>query len=169
MGKILIVCLFFIISCTSKLDITTQNIDKLSGADETIDHFTMVSTIGDDQEWFMTANYFERFSKEKRWVAYTVFLETLNEEEKNFYKSDSVFVSEISDVLIGMGNVEIISPNGILQTDKIIWDRRNDRVHAPNDVYIKNDNNEIWGNDLYTNSNLDYIDLKSVSGRGSSE
>ena len=161
--------LLFLISCVNKSEIATQSIEKITGADETIDNFTMVSTIEETQEWLMTAVYFERFSKERRWVAYDVYLETLNENDKNFYRSDSVFVSEITDILTGMGNVEIISPNGILLTDKIIWDRKNDRIHAPNDIYLKNERNEIWGSYLFTNSNLDFIDLQHVSGIGSAE
>ena len=156
-------------SCTNRSDISTQNIEKISGADEIIHNMTMVSTIGETREWLMTATYFERFNSEKRWVAYNVFLETLNEVDKNFYRSDSVFVSEITDVFTGMGNVEIISPNGILHTDKIIWDRKTDRIHAPNDIYIINNQNEIWGNYLFTNSNLDFVDLRHVSGIGSVE
>ncbi|MCL2063533.1 MAG: hypothetical protein FWG98_04080 [Candidatus Cloacimonetes bacterium] len=160
---------FFIFSCADRAEISTQDIERVTEADEIIHDFTMLSTIGEMQEWFMKADYFERFSKERRWMAFNVFLETLNETDKNFYRSDSLFVSEITDVYTGMGNVEIISPNGILHTDKIIWDRRTDRIHAPNDVYIKNDNNEIWGSVLYTNSNMDFVDLRHVSGIGSVE
>ena len=160
---------FLMISCVERADISTSTLEKNQGADELIHNFTMVSTIGEIQEWLMHANYFERFSKEKRWVAYDVFLETLEEGEKNFYRSDSVYVSEVTDILTGMGNVEIISPNGILHTDLIIWNRRTDRVHAPNEVYIKNDKNEIWGTELFTNSNLDFVDLKNVSGIGNTE
>ena len=162
----IIISLLFLLSCKERLDITTSEIERVSSADEIIHNFTMISTIGEMREWIMTANYFERFSNERRWVAYTVFLETLDDGEKNFYRSDSVFVSEVTDILIGMGNVEIITPNGILHTDLINWDRKTDRIHAPNEVYIIKENNEIWGTELFTNSNMDFVNLRSVSGIG---
>jgi len=118
-------------------------------------------------EWMMKADIVERFNIDKYWWAYTVVLETLNNDNKNFYKSDSIHVSDQTDILTGYGNVEITSPNGYLSTDKIIWNRRSDMVYAPNDIYLKRDNNEIWGRDLHTNMNLDFIDLKQVKGRGS--
>ena len=173
--KILIIILFItysifiFVSCSPTSEISIQSIEKVSAADETIDNFTMYSTIGQNTEWKMNAVYFERFPNERRWVAYDVFLETLNENDKNFYSSDSVFVSEITDILIGMGNVKITSPNGFLSTDKIIWDRRIDRIHAPNEIYLKDAHNELWGNNLYTNSNLDYVELINVSGTGETD
>ena len=166
---VLIIFLLFFTACKERGEISTQNIERETSADEIIHNFTMVSTIGENQDWIMKATYFERFTKDRRWVAFDVFMETLNEDEKNFYSSDSLFVSEVTEIYTGMGNVEIISPNGILHTDKIIWDRKTDRIHAPNDVYIKNENHEIWGSVLYTNSNMDFVDLKEVSGIGSGE
>ena len=126
----------------------------------------MILHSGEKTEWLMTADLVERFNSERYWWAYSVFLETLNNEDKNFYRSDSIHVSDISNIFTGMGNVEIISPNGYLSTDKIIWNRMTERIHAPNNVYIKKDSNEIWGNDLNTNMNLDFIDLRHVRGSG---
>ena len=163
---IFISLVFMVISCSDGTEIATQEIARNTGADELIHDLTMLSTIGDKTEWQMQSRYVERFTDERRWVAYEVFMETMNEADKNFYRSDSVYVNDIEDTFTGMGNVEIISPSGILETDLIIWNRRTDQIHAPNDVYLKRNQHEMWGADLYTNSNLDYVDMKRVRGHG---
>jgi lipopolysaccharide assembly outer membrane protein LptD (OstA) len=126
----------------------------------------MTATSGENIEWLMRANEAWRFNSERRWIAYEVFLETINMEDKNFFRSDSVYVYEITDEFIGMGNVEIISPRGTLFTEHIIWHRLSDRITAPNEVHLIRDGHQIWGSELYTNSNLDFIDMKTVSGHG---
>ena len=129
----------------------------------------MILHSGSKTEWLMRADLVERFNTERYWWAYNVFLETLNNEEKNFYRSDSIHVNDITDVFTGFSNVEIISPNGYLSTDLIIWNRKTERIHAPDEVYIKKESNEIWGIDLHTNMNLDFIELKQVRGQGTSD
>jgi lipopolysaccharide assembly outer membrane protein LptD (OstA) len=152
--------------CRNKSEIATTDIEKRSGPDELIDNFTVISVIGDSQEWYMTSEFMKRFNSERRWVGYNVIMETLNSEDMSFYKSDSIFVSDITNILTGMGNVEIINPRGILKTDLIHWNRRSDQIHAPNDVYMTRDGHEFWGTNLHTNSSMDYIDLRNVSGEG---
>jgi len=163
---LLLPLLILFAACTNSSEITTADIERVVGPDETIDFFTVVSTIGETQEWLMTADHVKRFNAERRWVAYNVFMETLNEDDKDFYRSDSVFVSDITNIMTGMGNVEILTPRGLLRTDLLHWNRMNDRIHAPNDVYMTRDNHEFWGSDLHTNSGLDFVDLRSVSGQG---
>jgi LPS export ABC transporter protein LptC len=163
---LLLPLLILFAACTNSSEIATADIVRNVGPDETIDNFTVVSTIGERQEWLMIADLVKRFNEERRWVAYNVFMETLNEEDKNFYRSDSVFVSDITNILTGMGNVKITTPSGILKTDLIHWNRMSDRIHAPNDVYLTRDSHEIWGSDLRTDSNLGFIDMRNVTGHG---
>lgn len=159
----------FLTFCSSNSESITKEIKKRNGHDELILGLQIITTTKNATEWVMNSETVKRYNNEKKWVAYKVFLETINEENKNFYQSDSAYISEIDDILTGMGNVIVISPRGKLYTDKIIWNRMKDEIHAPGEIYLKNDDNELWGSNLYTNSNLDYIDLRNVSGKGQAD
>ena len=164
--KLLIVILLFFVSCGDNSEITTADIVRNVGPDEMIDAFTVVTLIGEEQEWLMEADHMMRFNAERRWVAYNVFMETLTEESTNFYRADSVFVSDVTNIMTGMGNVVVTSPRGTLNTDLLHWNRMNDQIHAPYDVYIIRDEHEFWGDDLHSNSNMDFINLRNVRGMG---
>jgi len=165
--KILCICLIlFFTGCDVKNDMTGQEIEITHEADEIIENVVMTTMMGSKIEWEMKAQLSKRYTADKFMIAYYVTLETLNTMDKNFYSSDSVYVYEVQDEFIGMGNVIITNPKATLKTDKIIWNRLSDKVHAPNDVYLKRDNHEMWGSNLFTNSRLDYIDMQGVSGHG---
>jgi hypothetical protein len=68
--------------------------------------------------------------------------------------------------MTGMGNVVVVSPRGTLNTELLHWNRMNDQIHAPYDVYLVRDDHEFWGDDLYTNSSMDFVNLKNVRGVG---
>jgi predicted transcriptional regulator len=155
-----------LISCAGNDEMTTQEMGRNVGPDEVINNLVMTATTGEDIEWQMTAELAKRFNSQRKWIAYDVILETINQEDTNFYRSDSVYVLEIEDEFIGMGNVEIINQRGLLRTDKIIWYRKSDRIFAPNLVYLNRDDHEMWGENLFTNSSLDYIEMQNVRGHG---
>ena len=162
----LLIIVAVISGCGDKSEISSLDLEKNIGPDEVIDNLIMLATTGNQIEWQMSAGHTQRFIEEKKMIAFDVFMETLNLEDKNFYRSDSAFVYDIQDEFIGMGNVEIITPNGTLKTEKIIWNRKSDRIHAPLRVYIKRQDHEMWGANLITNSNLDFINMEKVSGSG---
>jgi len=153
-------------SCKKKIEMPSAEIEKLTGADEIIENVTMISISRQNVEWQMKAALSKRFTGDKFMVAYDVEMETINTQDKNFYSSDSVYVYEIKDEYVGMGNVVIISPKAVLKTDKIIWNRLTDSIFAPDEVYIVRDRHQMWGTTLYTNSTLDYINLMNVKGQG---
>ena len=160
------VFLFILVSCGDNTEITTVDINRVVGPDELIDSFSVVTLIGEEQEWFMVADHVKRFNNERRWIAYNVVMETLSEENTNFYRADSVFVSDITNIMTGMGNVVVVSPRGTLNTELLHWNRMNDQIHAPYDVYMVRDDHEFWGDDLYTNSSMDFVNLRNVRGMG---
>jgi len=163
----MLLCAVFTVSCGKKnTEMASAEIEKQTGPDEIIENVMMVSTTKDKVEWQMNATLSKRYTADKFMIAYEVTMETLNMTEKNFYRSDSVYVYEVRDEFIGMGSVEIISPNAVLKTEKIIWNRLTDTVYAPDEVYIIRDKHEMWGTSLYTNSTLDYINLQNVRGHG---
>ena len=166
MYKYLLIILLLITSCSKKAEIPSIEMERNSGADEIIDNLLLIASSGEKIEWQMNAGQAQRFLNYKLLIAYKVFVESLNMEDKNYYSSDSAYVHEITDEFIGMGNVELITPKGILRTDKITWNRKTNMIHAPNQVYIKRYNHEMWGENLYTNSNLDFINMEKVSGTG---
>jgi hypothetical protein len=155
-------------NCKSSPNIIFDDLVINTGPDETIYNLKMITVTGDKTEWQLEASYAKKFSEKKNWIAYEVEMETLNEEDKNFYSSDSVYVFEIENEFIGYGNVVIKTPNALLKTDKVIWYRNRDRIFAPNDVYFVRDNNEMWGKNVVTNSNLDFLDARNINGQGSS-
>jgi hypothetical protein len=171
MGKryiilLLSMCIISLSGCRAGDEIASQDIEKNIGPDEIIEQLTMMSTIGGDVEWQMKATLAHRYNTDRRWIAYHVDMETLNQDDKSFYRSDSVYVHEIQDEIVGMGNVVLISERGILKTNLVTWHRLTDRIHAPGNFYIVRDDHEMWGENLITNSSLDFIDAQRVSGRG---
>ena len=158
-----------LISCNRAGDIAQQAIDRASGPDSIIFGVEMTQITGGNIEWVMRSDIIHRFTSEQRWVAFNVFLETVGEEDKSFFEADSTFVNDFDDIIIGMGNVVITSPNGIMRTEKIIWNRMNDHIQAPGRAVIIRGGNEFRGFELFTNSGLTYINMRSVSGEGTLE
>ncbi|MCK9328334.1 MAG: LPS export ABC transporter periplasmic protein LptC [Candidatus Cloacimonetes bacterium] len=156
----------FLSSCSKSDEIPVTQLDKKSGPDEIIDSLTIITISKDSVEWKMSSKLVKKYNQQKVWTAYEVFVESLEKNNQNFYQSDSAYISEVDDVLTGMGNVIITSPNGILKTRKIEWDRKTNKIHAPGYIYLKRDDNELTGTNLFTNINFDYVDLKNVSGHG---
>ena len=167
MNKILLILhTIFLLSCTGGSEMTTAEISPVVGPDELIDFFSAVSIVGDEREWWMETEHMKRFNTERRWIAYNVYMETLGVETKNYFRADSVFVSDVSNIWTGMGNVVVITPRGTLNTDLIHWNRMDDRIHAPEDVHLIRDDHEFWGDDLHTNSSMDFVNLNNVRGAG---
>ncbi len=169
MHRLVFLIPFFIIilnACTDSNEIHVKPMARAIGPDELIDSLTIISTSEDGVDWIMTAQHVKKFNQQKKWTAYQVFIESTEEDNKNFYESDSAYISEVDDIFTGMGNVVIISPKGILKTQKIEWNRKTNKIRAPGFVYLKKDENEFTGTNLFTNINFDYIDLKEVSGQG---
>jgi LPS export ABC transporter protein LptC len=168
MQKLYIISLIILllISCKKKTEATGTDLELNYGPDETVESLRMISTVCETQEWLLIASYAKKYNEKKLWIAYDVIMETLNENDKNFYSSDSAYVYDIENEVHGYSNVVVESPRGIMKTDKVIWHRYNDRIYAPNKVYLKRDNNEMWGHNIITNSNLDYIEAVNVSGKG---
>ncbi|MCL1826805.1 MAG: hypothetical protein FWG20_02075, partial [Candidatus Cloacimonetes bacterium] len=104
---IILLLVMSLLSCSDNAEIDVRNIEKNKGPDEIINSFEMILHSGEKTEWLMKADVMKRFNAEKYWWAYIVELETMSDEEKNFYKSDSIHVSDLTDVLTGWGNVEI--------------------------------------------------------------
>ena len=159
----------FSVFCCSSDEVLVGDLIANNGPNEIIELFEMHYYTGCSEDWRMSSALVHRYLTTSKWVLFTVELESLSETDQSFYRSDSAYVYESSDELLGMGNVQIRTKNGNLYTNLIEWDRTSDIIHAPNKVYIQEAENEIWGSDLYTNSKMSFIELVNVSGQGNSE
>jgi hypothetical protein len=165
MKTLLILFIVFLLSCAQG-DFSRSDIDRADGPDGLIYGLEMTQITGTHLDWVMHSEFVERFSHQQRWVAYNVLLETVGDEQNTFFQSDSAFISDFDDVMIGMGNVVITSPSGILRTEKIIWNRMSDEVEAPDRFVLLRGIHEFRGYELFTNSHLTFIDMRRVSAEG---
>ncbi|HPY96510.1 MAG TPA: LPS export ABC transporter periplasmic protein LptC [Candidatus Cloacimonadota bacterium] len=152
----------------------SSNIPYNSSADnepatEIIDSVYVIATDGANLDWKLDAEKIERYPDKRLLIAYQVRFESMPSEfsQKSTMTCKEAQIDEISNKIIGKGNVIIKTPNGILKTEYLTLNRFNNEVFAPGYVYMERFGNVIKGTGLTTNINFDYVNLQKVSGEGS--
>lgn len=164
------VSLFLINACdlSSKISVNKNHTEQ--AASEVIDSVLAVSYNEGTTDWKIIADKVDRFPEKHQWTGYKVRFESLesNTSQRTVITCDRADIDEISNIIIGIGNVEIKSPKGYLRTELLKFNRFTDEIEAPNYVYLKRGENVIQGSGLKTNVNFDYVNLQKVSGQGNS-
>jgi len=166
----MIISLLSISACdlSSKIPVNTGSVEV--PATETIDSVYIVATNGEAPDWILNAKKVDRYPDKQAWNAYGVRFESVpaDQSSKTIITCNEAQIDEISNVITGKGKVEIKSPNGYLKTELLIFNRFSNEINAPQYVYLERGGNVIKGYGLTTNVNFDYVNLKKVSGQGSS-
>ncbi len=167
---LMMISLFLINACDLSSNISVSNNQAERKASEVIDSVYAVSYNEEKTDWKIIADKVDRFPEKHQWTGFKVRFESLesNTSQRTIITCDRAEIDEISNIIVGIGNVEIKSPKGYLRTELLKFNRFTDEIEAPNYVYLKRGDNIIQGSGLKTNVNFDYVNLQKVSGQGNS-
>ena len=164
---LILISLFFLISCSfDESDFSDLSMKNLP--DEISDSVRIVATNFNKTDYILDAVHIERFYDSKITKADTIFVQTfdINGQLKSTLYSDKADMDEISNILVAESNVKIESDNGTLLTQYLTWDRSTDKIYAKGKVTIIRNENVLKGYELYTDINLDKLDLINVTAEG---
>jgi len=137
-------------------------------ADEQSREVTVTSYDKANKAYVIQAATIDRYYNTRRLFATRVNITSFDSLNKitSTVVSDSAEVNEAQNWIIANGHVVFKSPNGILKTNSITWDRNTDTITAPGEVILIRDTNQMKGRTLRTNSKLDFAEMKQVTAEG---
>jgi LPS export ABC transporter protein LptC len=166
---ILLIPLGLFLSCCgeSVLDQKTTTLNR-GLPDETSDKVSIYSYNENRIDYVLTADRIERFYDTRQLNAWKVRITTY--DDKNRVKgrifADTTYVDEARNLIRAMGNVVYESPNGIVKSSVINWDRNADEIYTPEKVILIKDDKILEGDNLRTNSALSFAEMNTVSAQG---
>jgi LPS export ABC transporter protein LptC len=151
----------------------TDNKDKrvdivADGPEEYIEGIEVYNLIGKDYDYKLKAEIIKNYYSKKLTIAYKVKLDSYDKEGKHdsYIECDSAYVENNSDLIKAYGHVYFETPNGIVKTDYIVWDKPKDSVLAPNRVVLTRGENEVTGYNLRTDSKFRITNMDNVKAKG---
>jgi LPS export ABC transporter protein LptC len=167
-SSVFILATFTLFGCgKSNLEIPTQVLNK-NLPDETSTNVTISEYNKGDIGFILKAGRIERFYDKRILKAYRV--EITNYDQKKHtttdVKADSTTVDDARNQIIAHGNVKMISPEGSVATNRMIWDRNADEIVAPDYVTLTQHGNTLRGKNLRTNIQIYPTEMDSVSAEG---
>ncbi len=136
-----------------------------------LDDVFTVEMNGKDTIRTIKALHMDNYPKKKLIIADTVYVTEFNDDKtiKSKLYCDKAEINQITDIYKCRGNVIVTTPNGILKTPFLIWDKKNDKIIAKNGVTLTRENNVLQGETLETDSKLTQIKITKVSAKGKLE
>jgi LPS export ABC transporter protein LptC len=136
--------------------------------DEQSDSVRVVAMTGDKIDYILEADHTDRFYKEKMLYAMQVHIVSYSEKDSTHstLTCDRAEMDETANTLTAIGDVVIISDNGKMRTEKLVWYRNTDSLYAEGKVMILRDQDLLEGFMLRTDINLDRIQLENVTATG---
>lgn len=163
-----ILLLILVIGCKrTNLDVKTPVMD-MALPDETSYNIEIREFIGDRLDYILKAGKIERFYDKRILNAYQVKItsfDTLN-QIKSTMLADTTIVDDARNIIYANGNVKLSSPNGTIESRRLIWDRAGDEIIAPDRLILTRDGNVLRGTNLRTNSTISYAEMETVSAEG---
>ncbi|MBN2829272.1 MAG: LPS export ABC transporter periplasmic protein LptC [Candidatus Cloacimonetes bacterium] len=158
---------FTFVSCTNERDSKDEIITN-AGPEEYIEGIEVYNLIGKVYDYKLNAEVVKNYYSPKLTIAYKVKLDSYDKEGKHdsYIECDSAYVENDADLIKAYGHVYFETPNGIVKTDYIFWDKPNDKVFAPNRVVLKRGDNEITGYNLRTDSKFRITNMDNVKAKG---
>ena len=81
-------------------------------------------------------------------------------------KCNKAELDEVKNTLIGIGDVEVVSENGIMKAPKMILDRSTNTLFAKDGVILIRGDNVLKGEEMESNLDLDRVEITKVSAKG---
>jgi LPS export ABC transporter protein LptC len=139
--------------------------------DEQSNFVHIVSMKGDSIDYVLDASRIDRFYDRQNLVAFDVNIVTYDKVGKVHSKisAQKAMVNDIENRIVATGKVIFDTPNGILQTETLTWERSFDEIIAPGSVTLIRNGNVLQGISLRTDSNLNYAEMKQVTATGTAD
>lgn len=136
--------------------------------DETSVNVSLSEYRDDRLEYIIQAKKMERFTDRRMLYAYTVTLTSYDKDgiQSSVIKADTTIVDDARNIIFANGNAVFETPDGKLQTSRIVWERNLDILTAPANVVLTRSGDVLRGSNLKTNTKFSYAELEEVSAEG---
>ncbi|MDZ4121503.1 MAG: LPS export ABC transporter periplasmic protein LptC [Candidatus Cloacimonadaceae bacterium] len=167
--KLLSILLILVLAACQRtnLDVKTAVLDRAL-PDETSYNISIREYKGQYLDYIMQAAKVERFYDRKILNAYKVIINSYDEAGNisSTMLADTTIVDDARNIIFANGNVKLSSSNGIVSSNRLIWDRGADEITSPSSVTLVRDGNVLRGQSLRTNSSISYAEMDAVSAEG---
>jgi len=122
----------------------------------------------DRVDYILEAARIERFYDRRMLNAYQVNITVFDQKsgETSMMKADTTIVDDARNVIFANGNVLLSSATGSVSSRRMVWDRNIDEITAPGNVILVREGNVLRGENLRTNTRIDYAEMDRVSAEG---
>ena len=136
--------------------------------DETSYDVRLIQYLDSRYEYQLEAKKIERFNDRHLMKGYGVTLTTYDKENRinSVIQADTTIVDDARNTIFAYGKAKMTSPNGTLSTSKLVWDRAVDEITAPERVTLTRDGSVLYGENMRTNSKLEFVQMDKVSAEG---
>ena len=106
--------------------------------EKTSDTVTLISLENEKIVWYLKAKHITEFAKRKQIFAKDIEIYAFDDNDRivSTMTADSAEINEVKKMLEAMGNVKILSENGVLETTKIYWNLANNSIFTQENVKI---------------------------------
>lgn len=164
---ILLICLLTSLGCRKMTEPSKARINP-NYPDEQSSNVHIVSMKGDSLDYVLDASRIDRYYDKQSLDAFDVNIVTYskNGKENSRISAKRAIVDDVENRIVAFGHVKLITPNGILETELLNWERSLDEIVAPGAVTLVREGNVLKGISLRTDSNLNYAEMKQVTASG---
>ncbi len=136
--------------------------------DEQSSFVHIVSMKKDSIDYVLDASRIDRYYDKQNLLAFDVNIVTYDKSGKvhSTITANRANVNDIENRIVATGHVKLVTPNGILQTEILSWERSFDEIIAPGAVTLIRNGNVLQGISLRTDSNLNFAEMKQVTAAG---
>jgi|AntAceMinimDraft_2_1070361.scaffolds.fasta_scaffold13615_3 LPS export ABC transporter protein LptC len=162
------ILLLGLLGCSSIGEEEEKVVIEDNGPQEFIEGIEVYEMKGSIPEYKLKAEVIKNFYDIKRTIAYKAQLDSYDKDGNHYsyIECDSAYVENDGDLIKAYGHVYLKTPNGIVKTDYIYWDKPSDKVLAPNKVVLIRDDNEVSGFNLRTDSRFRITNMDNVKAVG---
>lgn len=119
-------------------------------------------------DYIIEAAAMDRFTDRRMVYGYDVTLTSYDRQAQisAVIKADTTIVDDARNIIFANGNVEFKGSEGILRSQKMIWERNLDEITVPTSVVLIRGGDVLRGKNLRTNAKLSFAEMDVVSGEG---
>lgn len=154
-------------ACDSKMETATSVLDR-NLPDETSYNVKITQFNRDKIDYVLEAGKIERFYDRRMLNAYKVNITTFDAKGGGVssLRADTTIVDDARNLIYANGNVFLSSSGGSISSRRMVWDRNADELFAPDKVTLVRDGNVLKGENLRTNTRIDFAEMDRVSAEG---
>jgi LPS export ABC transporter protein LptC len=159
--------LLALFGCQSRLETATGVMDR-NLPDETSYNVKITQFNGTRTDYILEAGKIERFYDRRLLKAYKVDITAFDPKtgESSLLKADTTIVDDARNLIYANGNVFLSSGGGSVSSRRMVWDRNTDEIVAPDKVTLVRVGNVLKGENLRTNTRMDFAVMEKVSAEG---